>query len=116
MKSVTIETTYDFDASVDDADCYTQSQVEAWRNDEWRFIGVRVVVTETHDSYDTNITTDWLWGIETYEMPWTDEDDNNIDFQKPLHHDYYIAIAMDIWSDTGLAEPDWSTAKVVGVV
>ena len=37
--TVTIEMVEDADTTPFDSDCYCESDIEAWRNDEWRYVG-----------------------------------------------------------------------------
>lgn len=59
---VIFELHYDEDSKPSDCDCYTQEQVDAWRNDEWQFVGVQASL------YVNGVCVeDWaasLWGIE----------------------------------------------------
>lgn len=52
----------DNDAHVDDSDCYSKSQVTAWRNDEWFFVGVVVSVSKNGVELDDHAAA--LWGVE----------------------------------------------------
>lgn len=52
-----IEIVADADARPDEADCYDAADLSAWRNDEWRFVGV-VVTTKSGDASTA------LWGVE----------------------------------------------------
>lgn len=62
----------DEDCLPDDFDCYTPKQYEAWRTDQWCFVGVFVVA-----SIDgVELAENSLWGIEFGEFPLTDENDN----------------------------------------
>lgn len=50
-KGVTFEVilTADIDASPHDADCYTEADIAAWKNDEWRYVGVSIVPIVDHE-------------------------------------------------------------------
>ncbi len=52
----------DTDSSVDDAECYTKSQIAAWRNDEWHFFGV--VISAEKNGVDLGDHLASLWSIE----------------------------------------------------
>lgn len=53
----------DYDAKPTDADCYSDADVTAWRNGDWRYVGVTVSVSD-HPSM-----SDSLWAIEFGSMP-----------------------------------------------
>ncbi|HZZ17168.1 MAG TPA: hypothetical protein VFE08_14535 [Candidatus Sulfotelmatobacter sp.] len=54
----TVEFHEDYDATPLDADCYDESDIQAWRDDQWRYIGVTVTSEEFTD------VSDDLWGLE----------------------------------------------------
>ena len=83
----------DWDSSTDDADCYTPKQVEAWRNDEWSFVGLEVTVSFNGREIGSNS----LWGIEHGHYTMTDEDDNvtGEEYLNPLSDEQL----GDWWSD-----------------
>ena len=62
----------DEDCLPSDFDCYTPKQLEAWRNEDWYFVGVYVVASI--NGIDLSMSS--LWGIEYGEFPLTDENDN----------------------------------------
>lgn len=62
----------DEDCLPDDFDCYTPKQYEAWRTDQWCFVGVFVVASLDGEELAENS----LWGIEFGSFPLTDENDN----------------------------------------
>jgi hypothetical protein len=62
----------DEDCLPDDFDCYTETQYNAWRNDEWYFVGVYVVASVN----GIELAESSLWGIEYGSFPLTDENDN----------------------------------------
>ena len=52
----------DTDTSVDDFDCYSEKTKNAWRNDEWFFVGV--VLTVSRNGVVLSDYTASLWGID----------------------------------------------------
>ena len=64
----------DTDAHPGDSDCYTDKQVEAWKDDEWRFVGVEI--TPTRHGVTIHGAMDALWGLEFGSWTDTDENDN----------------------------------------
>ena len=48
--TVTLEMVEDTDSTPFDADCYDESDIEAWRNDEWRYVGF--VYTASREGVD----------------------------------------------------------------
>lgn len=62
----------DEDARPEDFDCYTETQQNAWKNDEWFFVGVYVVASKN----GIELAESSLWGIEYGQFPLTDELDN----------------------------------------
>jgi hypothetical protein len=78
----------DYDGSTDDSDCYTPKQIAAWRNDDWRFVGI--IVTASREGIDLGSAS--IWGTEYGDYIMTDEDDNVIDWQwvNPAYDDDYL--------------------------
>jgi hypothetical protein len=58
---ITVSTERDNDATPFDADCYTPEDIQAWRNDEWHYVGVVVDVLFR----GVVIGNASLWGIGT---------------------------------------------------
>ena len=52
----------DSDAKPFDADCYSAEDIEAWRKDEWSYVGV--IVTDSKTGADA-----FLWAVEYGLMP-----------------------------------------------
>jgi hypothetical protein len=52
----------DYDTYPEDFDCYDESQIAAWRNDEWRYVGV--VVTPIVGGFELPLAEASLWGVE----------------------------------------------------
>lgn len=62
-------------------DCYTSADIEAWKNDDWCFVGVIVTVT---DAYGFEWAEASLWGTEA--GTWIDTDDNgNVTGERELN-------------------------------
>jgi hypothetical protein len=57
----------DSDSSPDDYDCYSDEDKRAWRNDEWRFVGVHV---SAHKA-DVELAEASVWGVAC-NFPGTD--------------------------------------------
>ena len=62
-----VTTEFDYDSSPDDADCYSDDDKEAWRNDVWHYVGVIVTPLDVPASA-RNQLDDSLWGVE-YDFP-----------------------------------------------
>ena len=58
--TVTLEMVEDTDSTPFDADCYDESDIEAWRNDEWRYVGF--VYTASREGVDLGEAS--IWGTE----------------------------------------------------
>jgi hypothetical protein len=52
----------DDDSHVDDAECYTKSQIAAWKADEWSFFGIVISVERNGVLLSDHAAS--LWGIE----------------------------------------------------
>jgi len=52
----------DYDSHVDDCGCYSKNQIEAWRNDDWFFVGV--VLSVSRNGVELSDHAASLWGIE----------------------------------------------------
>ena len=50
----------DSDSHVDDSECYSKKQIEAWKNDEWFFVGVVVSVAKNSVMLEDHAAS--LWG------------------------------------------------------
>jgi hypothetical protein len=59
-----IEIAPDYDTKPEEFDCYSPEDVAAYHNDEWRYVGIRVKAAVSEFSYDLNVTTNGLWGVE----------------------------------------------------
>lgn len=57
---ITVDVVSDMDATPYDADCYSEANKQAWRNDAWRYVGL-VVHVALHGNI---IATDSLWAVE----------------------------------------------------
>lgn len=66
-KRYKVEMPYDHDSKVDDADCYSEEDIEAWRNDEWWFVGIIVTPLDVPESVQFDLSDD-LWGLE-FDFP-----------------------------------------------
>jgi hypothetical protein len=71
---------YDHDTSHDDVDVFTPKQIEAWKNDEWYYVGLEVTVSFN----GIELGSASLWGIEYGWIPLTDEQDNLT--EEPVQH------------------------------
>ena len=58
--TVTIEMVEDTDTTPFDFECYDESDIEAWRNDEWRYVGF--VYTASREGVDLGEAS--IWGTE----------------------------------------------------
>lgn len=76
IDSVTVERNgigYRIDLHEDDrttpahADCYDAADVEAWKKDEWRYVGI--IVTPVIDGMDLESCSVDLWSLEYGEAP-----------------------------------------------
>lgn len=52
----------DTDSTPFDADCYSKTQIDAWRNDKWRYFGV--VISAEKDGVELGAHLASLWGID----------------------------------------------------
>lgn len=57
----------DLDSSIDDADCYSEEDIAAWRNDVWNYVGVIVTPLSVPESKQFELS-DSLWGVE-FDFP-----------------------------------------------
>lgn len=66
---------YDFDSGrpEDNGDCYTASQIEAWRSDEWHYVTLCVVPSVNGEPVDAG--AQYLGGVEFGWYLLTDEND-----------------------------------------
>jgi hypothetical protein len=69
--TITVDTQPDSESSTADADCYTRAQIDAWKRDEWSFVGC--VVTASREGITLGHAS--LWGMESGRYTYTDEDD-----------------------------------------
>lgn len=67
----------DTDATPFEYDCYSAEQVDAWRNDDWCYVGT--IVTASKNGIE--LGADSLWASEYGSMPGIDE------FVNPLNGD-----------------------------
>ena len=58
--TVTIEMVEDTDSTPFDSECYDESDIEAWRNDEWQYVGF--VYTASREGVDLGEAS--IWGTE----------------------------------------------------
>lgn len=70
--SVRLDVADDYDASTDDADCYTTRQIAAFKTDDWQYVGV--IAKVSLDGIELGRAS--LWCIERGWYPLTDENDN----------------------------------------
>ena len=54
----------DTDADPNDFDCYDDADMKAWRNDEWRYVGIALVVEGYVGDVEINARAGDLWGVE----------------------------------------------------
>ena len=59
-----IEVMPDLDANVNDYDCYDDAELKAYRIDEWRFVGIALVVEGYIDDVIIDARAGDLWGVE----------------------------------------------------
>ncbi|WP_431911669.1 hypothetical protein [Nonomuraea jabiensis] len=57
----------DWDSKPFDADCYSDADIEAWRRDEWHYVGV--IVTPVVAGIPIDAAEDSLWGVEWGQLP-----------------------------------------------
>lgn len=50
----------DYDSTPDDADCYSDEDIAAWKRDEWRYVGIEVIASRA----GVELGTDSIWGTE----------------------------------------------------
>lgn len=106
----------DYDSDTNDADCYTPSQVAAFRAGEWSYVGI-VPIVEVSDGFTcVRIEGASLWGID-YGCPATNEDDTPS--TESYDHDAYLREAAreqfeDVPKDIAacLGVIDWTTARL----
>lgn len=79
---------YDSDSTPDDYDCFTPKQVQAWRNDEWQFVGLVI----TASIAGTELGRASCWSVESGLWTDTDENDNVTGTRvlDPLRDDDYL--------------------------
>jgi hypothetical protein len=53
---------HDWDFSPEECDCYSEADIEAWRNDEWHYFGV--VISAEFGGVELGDHLASLWGIE----------------------------------------------------
>ena len=58
--TVTIKMVEDTDSTPFDFECYGETEIEAWRNDEWRYVGF--VYTASREGVDLGEAS--IWGTE----------------------------------------------------
>src|SRR5216683_3981349 len=86
--SYRIEVEPDYASTPYDADCYTPKQIEAWKRDDWQYVGV--TVTPYLDGLGMDLPGEnSLWGLEWGSLPQTTEDDRVIG-QSWIDLDYMI--------------------------
>jgi hypothetical protein len=54
---------HDRDTTPQDFDCYTPEQIEAWKRDDWEFVGVEI--TASRAGVDLGFFAS-LWGVESF--------------------------------------------------
>ena len=52
----------DTDSHVNDSECYSKKQIEAWKNDEWFFVGIVLSISRNGVELSGNAAS--LWGVE----------------------------------------------------
>ena len=58
--TVTIKMVEDTDSTPFDFECYDESDIKAWRNDEWRYVGF--VYTAIREGVELGLSS--IWGTE----------------------------------------------------
>lgn len=91
----------DTDCTPDDADCYTPTQVRAWRNDEWEY--VVIAVTPTRHGVTVHGATQSLAATEYGEFILTDEMDN-ITGSKSIGRSELLEYPIKELAETAVAE------------
>lgn len=69
--SVHVRMIADYDTTPDEFDCYDTAAADAWRRDEWRYVGV---IAEVH-VLDVPMGEGSLWGIEHGSLTYDDVTD-----------------------------------------
>lgn len=59
----------DTDATPDDADCYDDDAIQAWRDDLWRYVGVIVTPLDVPEDKQFELS-DSLWGVDYGSYVW----------------------------------------------
>jgi hypothetical protein len=91
----TIELLPDYDTRPDEFDCYDAADITAWKNDEWRYVGVRVKATIRAEGYDLDAITDGLWGVEYGYF------DNNEAYVRGIAGEQWAALPDDLRAQFG---------------
>ena len=63
----TAYTEHDPDTAPDDFECYSPEEIDAWKRDDWSFVGVIIYATRGGVLLGDNLAS--LWGIESNSSP-----------------------------------------------
>lgn len=101
--SYRVRIVFDTDTSPADYDGYTPRQVDAWKRDEWIFVGV--IVTPDIDGLHPWGFGASLWGIVYGDIPLTTDDDvptgEAYDSMAYIRDDVVPELAHGVWSQPG---------------
>jgi len=71
---------HDTESNPHDSDCYTPEQIEAWKRDDWGFVGVAITATRGGVLLGSFAS---LWGIESDSSP-----------------EYFLEVANDLLAES----------------
>ena len=87
---VTIEMVEDTDTTPFDFECYDESDIKAWRNDEWRYVGF--VYTASREGVDLGEAS--IWGTEL-DFPGGKMDGIDAWIEEDYYHPDLVSEAID---------------------
>lgn len=80
---------YDEDAKPTDYDCYDEADIEAWRNNEWRYVGVTAEAVKDGVTFPASAG---IWGSE--DGTWADGRDIDAFDSEYVQEEIQQAIAL----------------------
>lgn len=89
-KRYQVEFEPDYDGYVDDADCYSEEDIEAWRNDEWSFVAIAVTPLDVPEHVQFELSDD-LCGLE-FDFPLTPKQVHNGRSYTRTNEDYRLMV------------------------
>jgi hypothetical protein len=90
---INVSTERDIDATPYDADCYTEEQITAWKNDEWHYVGVIVTVS----FQGVEIGNASLWAIDSEDPAYHQEVANELTAEALKDAEGFLKKAHDAW-------------------